>query len=152
MFRSLSLGMRTHSISLSLGLRARSPVRRIAKTVSRTQAELTLDRRWKLYVASPASSGIGYIRISQRHRIGLRQISVKSGIGSDDTAANGVRTEAPLIMAVASERTGLQSPHLITVRSTPAAGTTRFDGQQAKWRNTCSNRAAMSLIWKFARA
>src|SRR6516164_231526 len=79
--RSLSHGTTIHSIPLSLALPARSSVRPIVKTVSRTPARLRLDRSWKLYVRSPASGGTGYIRVSQRHRSGLDPISVRSCIG-----------------------------------------------------------------------
>src|SRR6516164_4168801 len=79
--RLLSQGTTIHSIPLSLALPARSSVRPIAKTVSRTPARLRLDRSWKLYVRSPASGGTGYNRVSQRHRSGLDPISVRSCIG-----------------------------------------------------------------------
>jgi hypothetical protein len=75
----------THSIPVSLVLRARSLARRIAKTVSRTPAWLRLDRRRKLYVKSPASGGTGSSRVSQRHRNGLPSSAVKLLIGSDVT-------------------------------------------------------------------
>src|SRR6516164_8938012 len=90
--RSLSDGTMTHSIRLSLAPRARPPVRHIAKIVSCTPAHLRLDRRWKLYVRSPASGGTGSIRVSQRHRSGLRSVSMKSRIDSDVIAGKTGRT------------------------------------------------------------